>query len=252
MDRINNFNCKDVGHVLRALRLIEGYTLKELSTMTKISISKISSMENGEIANPDDVMEFLDFYRLSLDDFVGLVESNSEDKDLRSEIKSLPAFKNNISNEEFGEIIKSIRKYSGLTRQEAADLIGISQGYLYEIENANRVPSSRVLRNIVFSLWSLELQLNLEHGVDNTNISGLLDNYLLENNISYREIARKAKLPLKLIGSIWRKGFIFEGPDKNIPSIVEFIQIAHALDMTASELIELTNLENDTLKYIKK
>ena len=47
-----------------------------------------------------------------------------------------------------GKKIKEIRKKKNLTQQELADLSGISQTYLCQIENGDRTPNLEIFENI--------------------------------------------------------------------------------------------------------
>ncbi|MFZ3301645.1 MAG: helix-turn-helix transcriptional regulator [Microgenomates group bacterium] len=44
--------------------------------------------------------------------------------------------------------IKKYRKLAGLTQQELADKVGITQKYVQYLESANRTPSLKLLRKI--------------------------------------------------------------------------------------------------------
>lgn len=45
--------------------------------------------------------------------------------------------------------IKKYRKIAGLTQQELADKVGITQKYVQYLESANRTPSLKILRKII-------------------------------------------------------------------------------------------------------
>ncbi len=51
-----------------------------------------------------------------------------------------------------GSVIKSARKHSDLTIEELADRVGISERYLYRIENEGKKPSYDVLYAIIRTL----------------------------------------------------------------------------------------------------
>ena len=51
-----------------------------------------------------------------------------------------------------GSVIKSARKRSDLTIEELADRVGISERYLYRIENEGKTPSYDVLYAIIRTL----------------------------------------------------------------------------------------------------
>lgn len=51
--------------------------------------------------------------------------------------------------ETLGEIIKVARKKSDLTVEELTTRIGISERYLYRIENEGKVPKFEVLKKLV-------------------------------------------------------------------------------------------------------
>ena len=54
--------------------------------------------------------------------------------------------------ETLGEIIKTARDKSGLTVKELTARVGISERYLYRIENEGKVPKFEVLKNLVREL----------------------------------------------------------------------------------------------------
>ena len=54
--------------------------------------------------------------------------------------------------ETLGEIIKVAREKSDLTVEELTTRIGISERYLYRIENEGKVPKFEVLKNLVREL----------------------------------------------------------------------------------------------------
>lgn len=51
-----------------------------------------------------------------------------------------------------GSVIKSARKHSDLTIEELADRVGISERYLYRIENEGKKPSYDVLYALIRTL----------------------------------------------------------------------------------------------------
>ena len=54
--------------------------------------------------------------------------------------------------ETLGEIIKTARDKSGLTVEELTARVGISERYLYRIENEGKVPKFEVLKKLVREL----------------------------------------------------------------------------------------------------
>ena len=54
--------------------------------------------------------------------------------------------------ETLGEIIKTARDKSDLTVEELTDRVGITERYLYRIENEGKVPTFEVLKKIVREL----------------------------------------------------------------------------------------------------
>lgn len=52
-------------------------------------------------------------------------------------------------HETLGKIIKSARQHSGLTMEELAEQIGVTERYLYRIENEDKKPSYDVLYKLV-------------------------------------------------------------------------------------------------------
>ena len=54
--------------------------------------------------------------------------------------------------ETFGKIIKSARQRSELTIEELAERVGITERYLYRIENENKKPSYDVLYKLIREL----------------------------------------------------------------------------------------------------
>ena len=58
--------------------------------------------------------------------------------------------------ETLGEIIKVAREKSDLTVEELTTRIGISERYLYRIENEGKVPKFEVLKKLVRTLYSCD------------------------------------------------------------------------------------------------
>ena len=56
------------------------------------------------------------------------------------------------NTETFGQLIKKARKQSNLTIEALADKIGVSERYLYRIENEDRTPSFEVLYKLIRGL----------------------------------------------------------------------------------------------------
>ena len=51
-----------------------------------------------------------------------------------------------------GEIIKAVREKSDLTVEELTDRVGITERYLYRIENEGKIPKFEVLKKLVREL----------------------------------------------------------------------------------------------------
>lgn len=57
--------------------------------------------------------------------------------------------KKNLAPDNFGARLQSYRALKGITGQELAKIIGVSQGSLSEIENGKREPSAKVFYGII-------------------------------------------------------------------------------------------------------
>ncbi len=55
-----------------------------------------------------------------------------------------------------GEIIKAARDKSDLTVEELTDRVGITERYLYRIENEGKVPKFEVLKKLVRMLYNCD------------------------------------------------------------------------------------------------
>lgn len=56
-------------------------------------------------------------------------------------------------NKRFGQQIKKARKQSNLTIEALADNVGVSERYLYRIENEGKTPSFEVLYKLIRCLY---------------------------------------------------------------------------------------------------
>ncbi len=54
--------------------------------------------------------------------------------------------------ETFGEILKSARQNAGITIEALADKVGITERYLYRLENEGKIPKYAVLYKLIRSL----------------------------------------------------------------------------------------------------
>jgi len=205
-----------VGPQLREYRERLGYTLKDLSNLTKISISYLSEIERG-VKEPS---------------LQALSKICSTLRIPREEMMQAAVYRDEYYLT-LGDKIRVRRQELGLTITELSKRVGLSVTYLSDIERNVTQPSVEALRAIASGL-ELPVALLIQHGQN--SLGRKLLEVRKELGLTQRELAARAGVSVAFIGQL-EKG-------KVKPSLKSVEKLAEALGISPCYLI----MEKDGLE----
>lgn len=141
--------------------------------------------------------------------------------------------------------VKKLRKISGLTQDQLAELVGVSRNTIYHYENGGKIPSSK--RSILTNLMKQYNQLDLSN--ENKKITHMNSKEIKEFREKYdltqNELAEICGVGIRAVQS-WEQG------KRNITlsDIMHIQNYAKIIDYSLSSENKIEQFSDDTEKYI--
>lgn len=153
---------KDLGKLLKNARIKARYKQKDLANFFDVSVPYISQIESGKRVPTEEMLRGLSNY-LELDSNKIIAEYKkahkfdalSKQRTRRDKLASINQKNPPVFTKELGNIIKEARLKRQLTQRDLANLVAVSDAYIFKIESGKNLPTE-ILLEAISNILSLD------------------------------------------------------------------------------------------------